>query len=112
MACFVLAGIRWLLIGYFIEYLSLIIIAQLLQAASFGVYHAVAIHLVHTWFVGGLQRRGQALYSSVGFGAGGVVGVLFSGYLWRDKGASFVFTISAILCIIGLSLTVKSLNYR
>ncbi len=112
IVCFVLAGIRWLLIGYYVEYLSIIIVAQLLHAASFGMYHAVVIHLVHTWFSGGLQGRGQALYSSVSFGAGGVAGALFSGYLWSDKGASFVFTVSAIFCMIGLTLTVKSLNFR
>jgi len=112
MVCFVFAGIRWLLIGYCIEYLSIIIVAQLLHAASFGMYHAVVIHLVHTWFAGGLQGRGQALYSSVSFGAGGVAGALFSGYLWSDKGASFVFTVSTIFCMVGLILTVKSLKYR
>jgi PPP family 3-phenylpropionic acid transporter len=98
-----LAAIRWLLIGYFINFLGLLIIAQLLHAATFGIYHAVAIQYVHKFFRGKLQGRGQALYSSVGFGAGMAVGSLVSGYVWDRAGALVCFqgaAISAFLAFI------------
>jgi PPP family 3-phenylpropionic acid transporter len=73
----------------------LVLFAQTLHAATFGTFHAAAIHLVHHYFVGRHQGRGQALYSSVSFGAGGAVGSLLSGYLWTSIGASSIYYLSA-----------------
>lgn len=92
-----LTAIRWVLIAWFIDSVPIVIFAQLLHAASFGLYHAVAIHLIHNLFTGNHQGRGQALYSSISFGAGGAVGALFSGYLWSEAGASLVFIIAAVI---------------
>jgi len=90
-ASLALAALRWLVIGTQPEHLSIMLLAQLLHAASFGTYHAAAIHLVHHYFVGRNQGRGQALYSSVSFGAGGAVGSLASGYLWTGLGPPSTF---------------------
>lgn len=90
-----ITALRWLLIGFFISNPAVIILAQLLHAASFGVYHAVAISLVHRYFTGRHQGRGQALYSSLSFGAGGAVGSVISGYLWLGVGPAITFTIAA-----------------
>jgi len=76
-----LAVMRWLLIGLFPEHLAVMLLAQCLHAATFGVYHAAAIQLIHTYFKGKHQGKGQALYSSLSFGAGGAVGSLYSGYV-------------------------------
>ena len=61
MASLLLAVLRWLVIGYFPEELPLILLAQILHAATFGTFHASAIHLVHHYFTGRHQGRGQAL---------------------------------------------------
>ncbi len=102
-----LATVRWLLIAFFVDHLSIIIFAQLLHAASFGVYHAVAIGFIHGLFRGRHQGRGQALYSSVSFGAGGAIGSLSAGYLWDTAGATPTFLLAALasaaaLLIVGL----------
>ncbi len=81
-ASLLIAAARWLLIGWFPGSLVLVVVAQLLHAVTFGVFHAAAIHLVHGFFPGRLQGRGQALYSSLSFGAGGALGSLAGGYLW------------------------------
>lgn len=91
-----LATLRWLLIGLFINELSVLIFAQFLHAVSFGSYHAAAIHLVHSYFIGRHQGRGQALYSSLGFGAGGAAGSLYSGYLWESVGPTLTFSVAAL----------------
>lgn len=83
-----LATLRWLIIAAVPEHIGLILAAQTLHAASFGVVHAAAIHLVHRMFTGRNQGRGQALYSSVSFGAGGALGSLMAGYLWEGFGGS------------------------
>jgi len=90
-----LSTLRWLLIGFFPDSLSLLLFAQLLHAASFGSFHAAAITWVHHYFTGKNQARGQALYSSVGFGAGGVLGSLLSGYFWASPGPTMTFLMAA-----------------
>jgi PPP family 3-phenylpropionic acid transporter len=96
-----LASTRWLLIAFFVQSLPVMAAAQLLHAASFGSYHAAAIHLVHRYFVGRHQGRGQALYSSISFGAGGAVGSLLAGYLWSagagSMGPTLAYLTAAVL---------------
>jgi len=93
---------RWLIIAYCVQSLPLMIFAQLLHAATFGSSHVVAIHLVHKYFGDHHQGKGQALYSSLSFGLGGMIGSLASGYLWEIQGANFVFSMAAICCCIAL----------
>jgi PPP family 3-phenylpropionic acid transporter len=95
LASLSLAALRWILIGNFIDVLWVQIVAQGLHAATFGAFHASAIHLVHHYFTGRTQGRGQALYSSLSFGAGGAVGSLAAGLFWTSAGAAFTFGLSA-----------------
>ncbi len=90
-----LTTLRWLLVAWFAAYPAIITLAQLLHAASFGLYHAVSIYLVHCLFRGSHQGRGQALYSSISFGAGGAVGSLASGYLWSGMGPQVMYLLAA-----------------
>jgi PPP family 3-phenylpropionic acid transporter len=97
LASLLLAVMRWLLIGYFVENVVILVFAQLLHAATFGVYHTVAILYVHKFFRGRLQGRGQALYSSVSFGAGMAIGSLVSGYAWESIGPMACFIGAAVV---------------
>ncbi|RRQ20857.1 MFS transporter [Thiohalobacter thiocyanaticus] len=101
-----LTTLRWLLIAFFPDRLGIILFAQTLHAASFGLYHAVAIHLVHQYFTGRSQGRGQALYSSLSFGAGGAVGSLAAGYLWDGVSAQATYIAAA-----GVSLLAVLISY-
>ena len=102
LASLFLAAVRWLLIGNFPQSLGMLLFAQTLHAATFGTFHAAAIHLVHHYFPGGYQGRGQALYSSLSFGAGGAVGSLFSGYLWSSSGPTVTYGLSALVSLLAL----------
>ncbi len=95
-----LTTLRWLLLAVFVEHVTVMIFVQTLHAASFGVYHAVAIHLVHRLFVGRHQGRGQALYSSLSFGAGGAVGSLLAGYLWEGVGAQWMYAGASVTALL------------
>ena len=99
-----LSMLRWLMIAYGVESLAIIVVAQLLHAASFGVAHVVAIQLLHRYFGEHHQSKGQGLYSSVSFGLGGMLGSFYSGYLWDVLGGSLVFVIAALAC--GLALLI------
>ena len=102
LATFALTTLRWVLIGLFPEHLPVLLAAQLLHAASFGIYHAVAIQLIHRFFRGRHQGRGQALYSSLSFGAGGAVGSLLAGYAWDGVGPLYTYLGAAAASGIGL----------
>ncbi len=71
--------------------------AQILHAATFGTAHVAAIHLVQDYFGRYHQGKGQALYSSVSFGLGGMLGGLYSGYAWDIYGGQLVYTFAAFL---------------
>ena len=101
LASFLLGVVRWLLIAWYVDVLPLLLIAQVLHAATFGVYHATAIQLIHRYFTGRNQGRGQALYSSLSFGAGGALGTLLGGYSWGSLGSTLTYTGSALVCALG-----------
>lgn len=96
---------RWLLIALFPQNLPVLTFAQLLHAASYGTYHAAAIAWVHRHFTGKTQGRGQALYSSVSFGAGGALGSLISGYLWLTPGPMWTYFLAAMACVIAFAIS-------
>lgn len=102
----VLTALRWWLLATVPQSLAALIFIQLLHAASYGVYHASAISLVHLYFPGRLQGRGQALYSSLSFGLGGAVGSLASGYLWDGVSPASVYRFAAVLAGAGAAVAV------
>ena len=102
-----LTTLRWLLIGFFANDLSMLFIAQLIHAFSFGVFHSVGIALVHEYFTGSHQGRGQGLYSSISFGAGVAVGSLVSGLVWDQWGASVLFVFASCCSLLALAIVWK-----
>jgi len=104
LACFLAAVVRFVVIGWGVESAVLMIFAQILHGLTFGAYHASAIAAVNQWFPGRAQARGQALYSSVSFGAGGLVGGMISGWSWEALGSPLTFGISSGFALAGLLL--------
>ncbi|MEN8213138.1 MAG: MFS transporter [Pseudomonadota bacterium] len=104
--CLLLAALRWILIALFSDYLLVLIVAQLLHAATFGAFHAAAIDFVHHNFPRHLQGRGQALYSSVSFGVGGTLGSLGSGLLWESSGATTTFLLFSASALVAMGVLV------
>jgi len=105
LASFSAAVLRFLLIGWGVDFLLLLLIAQVLHAVTFGAYHAASMGLVHEFFQGRHQSRGQALFGSLTYGAGNMVGGLASGPVWEHYGASVLYTCSAGAALLGLLLT-------
>jgi len=95
-----LTGIRWLLIGYYAESLAILLFAQLLHAASFGLYHGVVMQFIRQKFTDSHQGRAQALYSSLSFGVGGAVGSLISGYTWEYVEIRYLW--AAVICFVAI----------
>jgi PPP family 3-phenylpropionic acid transporter len=95
MASFLLAALRWLLLGSLAEFLWVLLFAQVLHAATFGSFHAAAIHFVQRSFGSRQQGQGQALYAALA-GTGGALGALYSGYSWNALGAGWTFNIASL----------------
>ncbi len=107
-----LAAVRFTIIAWGVDVALLMVLAQVLHAATFGAFHASAVSLVHQHFRGRHQSKGQALYSSVAFGAGGTFGGLVSGYMWDKAGASWTFTGSALSAALGVLVFALTLRRK
>lgn len=105
LASLLLTALRWILIGQFPAEMAIVLFAQGLHAASFGIYHAVAIQLIHRSFRGRHQGKGQALYSSISFGAGGAVGSYLSGWGWDALGAENTYYFAAFVAMLAFLIS-------
>ncbi|MGV3742875.1 MAG: MFS transporter [Burkholderiaceae bacterium] len=101
IACFVLAALRFFMIGFGAESLLLLLIAQVLHAATFGAHHSASIITLQYWFHGPLQARGQALFISVSYGLGGTIGGLFLSIVWDKFGPQAVYSLAALMALGG-----------
>lgn len=101
----ILAAVRWLIIGLCDDSMVWLVMAQCLHAATFGSFHAASIAWVQHQFGDALAGQGQALYSSLGFGAGWAVGAGLSGLLWPSWGVK-LFLASSILSLAAAGLMV------
>jgi MFS transporter, PPP family, 3-phenylpropionic acid transporter len=104
LASFACAVARFLAVGWGAHWLWLLAAAQLLHAATFGVFHSAGLATVHRFFPGALAARGQALYSSIAYGLGGAAGSLIAGWSWVALGASASFALSALFACLGGAL--------
>lgn len=105
LAALAFSILRWAMTASLADDLVLLVLAQVLHMASFGLFHAVAVVCIHEFFPGRTHGRGQALYSSAGFGAGGALGSLVSGYAWSLYGPASMFWIAAVL--VGLAFLIS-----
>jgi MFS transporter, PPP family, 3-phenylpropionic acid transporter len=105
-----IAVIRFLMIGWGAQSLTVLLVAQVLHAATFGVHHSASVATLQRWFAGSLQARGQALFISISYGLGGTVGGLLLSACWDTLGARWVYIVAAIMSLLGLFAA--QLSYR
>ena len=94
-----LTALRWLLIAFYADIPGIIIVAQVIHALSFGAAHACCIEMIRRFFRGPNAGHGMALYSAVGFGAGGALGAVTGGFLWGIS-AQLLFSVCALAVLI------------
>ena len=93
--------LRFVAIGWAAGELWIVLLAQLLHAATFGAFHAAAVAAVHRVLPAHAQARGQTLFSSVCYGAGAAAGLLIAGWAWDLGGAQLAFSASAATALAG-----------
>lgn len=112
LVTYAVAVVRFLMIGWYAESLMLLLIAQAMHGLTFGVHHAAAIAAVNAWFPRHIHARGQALYSSISFGGGGLFGGLVSGLVWDPLGAAWAFTLGALFALAGGFCIAKGMSMQ
>jgi len=78
-----------------------LVAAQLLHSLSFATHHTTCIALVSRHFPGRLRGRGQALFTVIGYGFGGVLGVLAGGALAQHYGYVLMYGVATGLAALG-----------
>ena len=109
---FVVCALRFLLIGWAVQWWWVIVLAQLMHAFTFAIYHASAVALAGQHFGEGNQARGQAVYISLTFGLGGFAGSMVSGFLWDAIGPAWTYTVSAFAGLCGALLLLPGQRRR
>ena len=96
------------------DWFAALLLAQMLHALTFATHHTACIALVTRHFPGRLRARGQALFTVVGYGIGGVVGVLAGGAIAARWGFRPVFAAAALLGLLAAACAwrVQSLQRR
>ncbi|ELX08421.1 putative 3-phenylpropionic acid transporter [Janthinobacterium sp. HH01] len=104
------ALVRFLMIGFGPQVVWLLVVAQIMHAATFALHHSSCVMTLQRWFSGPLQARGQALYMSISYGVGGSLGGLFLAQWWERTGPQSVYYVAAglVLC----SSMAAVLSYR
>jgi PPP family 3-phenylpropionic acid transporter len=107
-----IAVVRFLMIGVGAQSLIVLLLAQVLHAATFGVHHSASIATLQRWFSGPLQARGQALFISISYGLGGTLGGLLLSACWDTLGARPVYLIAALMSLLGLLAAILSYHWQ
>lgn len=103
--------LRWWLIGAFADSLVMLLLAQLLHAASFASFHAACVSWVQAKFGERHAGLGQSLYSSLAMGAGWAMGAWASGLAWAQMaGASFYLAAALAAVALLLSFGLREAN--
>jgi len=101
LLCGAAGVLRFALTGGLGQWFAALVLAQLLHALSFAAHHTTCIALVSQHFPGSLRGRGQALFTVIGYGFGGVIGVLAGGAAAQHFGFVAMFGAAAVLALAG-----------
>ena len=71
-----------------------------------------AVSYINRWFAGALRARGQALYMSLTFGAGGMLGMFGGGLAWEAWGAGVTYSAASLCCLAGFALIMQAVRER
>ena len=104
LACYAAAVVRWLVTAALAEHPVWLAASQVLHAATFGLHHALAMHLLRRAFRDRHLGRAQAAYASVSFGVGSALGSLVAGELWASHGGEAAFLGAAGLAALGTAV--------
>lgn len=95
------AALRFFLIAELAQIAVVLVLAQLMHAVTFAVHHSASVLTIQRWFPGRAAARGQALYTSIGYGVGGTLGSLIAAWLWSAVSPGAAFLSSSVAALLG-----------
>lgn len=91
---------RFALTAAFADVTVVLVVAQLTHALTFAAQHMACASLIASHFPDRLRARGQALYSTLGYGVPGVIGGVAGGLLSEAFGLAAVFWAAAGVALV------------
>ncbi len=104
----VTAALRFAAMALSQGHLAVLLLAQLTHAVTFAAQHAACIALVTRYFPGRLRGRGQALYSTIGYGASGVLGGVAGGAIIERWGFAAMFWAASAVALLSTGCALRS----
>lgn len=95
-------AVRWALTALGAESLLLLGFAQLLHSMGFAVLHFAVVLTAQRQFPSEAAARGQALFSSVGYGIGGMLGSVLGGVVWSTISPRAAYLYAAVVVVLAL----------
>jgi PPP family 3-phenylpropionic acid transporter len=89
---------------------AVLVLAQISHAITFAAHHSTCITLLHRYFPGRSRGRGQALYSTLGYGLSGVLGGVCGGLIIDRLGFAAVFWAASAAALAGWWCARKALH--
>lgn len=105
--CLLLSSVRWWICSVTAAP-ALLAAAQALHAASYAAFHVAAVTHTHRLFGERLRASGQAIYGSVTYGAGNVLGMLGSGFLYERGAVGALFGRASWVALVGGLLVIAA----
>jgi PPP family 3-phenylpropionic acid transporter len=93
-------GLRWLLIALFPDKVIVVALAQLLHCLGFAVLHFAIVLTAQGQFPPDAAARGQALFSSIGYGVGGMLGSLMGGVVWTAWSPQATYLVASVVVVL------------
>ncbi len=94
MFSFLAAILRWILLS-FADSVTVILLAQLLHAMTYGTFHMASILYMDRLSPERSKTLGQAVNNALTYGVGLMIGFYFSGVLYESRGGFVLFLISS-----------------
>lgn len=91
-----LTALRWMMLWYFADSVTLTFASQSLHAVSFALYHSASITYIYSLYA--QKKLAQQFYLGVAFGLGGAVGAFFSGQFYGEH----LYLYEAIITLLGV----------
>jgi len=107
----VATALRFVATAGFGAWAPVLVVAQLTHAITFAAHHLACITLVDRLFPGRLRGRGQALYTTLGYGVSGVVGGVGGGWLIGHLGFAAVFWVASACGVLALGCASRALRH-
>lgn len=100
LLCGAVTAVRMAVTGGLGNWVWALVAAQAMHALTFAAHHTACIALVSHYFPGRLRGRGQALFTIMGYGLGGTLGVLAGGAIATHAGFAQVFWVASGLGVL------------